>query len=51
MISAPTKPIAIAAQRRGRTTSPSTSAASTVAKIGDEKPRAVTSDKGATLTA
>ena len=51
MISAPRKPNAIAAQRRARTTSPSTSAASTVAKIGDEKPSAVTSDKGATLTA
>ena len=51
MIRAPRKPNAIAVQRRARTTSPSTSAASTVAKIGDGKPSAVTSDKGATLSA
>ncbi len=51
MIRAPRKPTAIAAQRRARTASPSTSAASTVAKIGVENPSAVTSGNGAMLTA
>ena len=51
MIIVPRKPITIAVQRRARTTSPSSSAASTVAKIGAVKPSAVTSDKGVMLSA
>ena len=46
MISTPTKPTAIALQRRRRTTSPRISAARMVAKIGAVKPSAVTSASG-----
>ena len=51
MMSVPRKPIAIALQRRARTTSPRISAASTVAKIGAVKPSAVTSESGVMLSA
>ena len=51
MISTPRKPTPIALQRRRRTTSPSTSAASRVAKIGAVKPSAVTCESGVMASA
>ena len=50
MISVPMKPIAMAVQRRARTTSPSTNTASTVANSGALKPSAVTWASGVMLS-
>ena len=47
----PAKPTAIAVQRRARTRSPNTTTASSVAKIGAEKARAVTWVSGVRLSA